>query len=168
MCWGWIPTAAWRSPPTPGRWPRSSTAACSGFSSRANTPPFSPLRRSSAAPGRRAISARPTRWRSWGGGADCCRSAARARSRATAWTASSWTICIRMRWRPIRRSCARTAGSGIRRWSAHGCTTPRANWSFSRAGTRRTSSANCWPANRSRSCASGGSSTRFRPAAGCT
>ena len=35
------PTAGWRSPPTRGRWPRSSTAACGASSNRRNTRPFS-------------------------------------------------------------------------------------------------------------------------------
>ena len=56
------------------------------------------------------------------GWAVCCRSAARARSRATASIVLSSTTSTRTPSKPIRRSSAPTAGSGIRRWSAPACT----------------------------------------------
>ena len=137
ICWDSIPICGSPSPPIRRRWRRSSTAACSASSARPNTANSFPTRRSSAARNRPNTSARPTKSRSWGTRAVCCRSAARVRSRATASTFSCSTTSIRMLWRPIRRSCARTAGSGTLRWCARGCTTTRASCWSSRAGTKR-------------------------------
>ena len=59
------------------------------------------------------------------------------REGSTASTVSCSTTSIRMPWRLIRRSCARTAGNGTLRWCARGCTTTHASCWSSRAGTKR-------------------------------